>query len=175
MKDTKKITLSAMLTALGVVIMLLGAVIEMLDLTVGAIASLIVVFVLVEIGKPYHWLVWLCTSLITALIYPGSALWIEYFLIFGIYPILKAYIERLPKWSWWPVKLVYINAVVGMLALAMEKLLGIPFFEDEGVWMRVLFWALLNVAFVMYDIFLRTLLRVYFVKYRERIISLIKK
>jgi hypothetical protein len=175
MKDTKKITLSAMLTALGVVIMLLGAVIEMLDLTVGAIASLIVVFVFVEIGKPYHWLVWLCTSLITALIYPGSALWIEYFLIFGIYPILKAYIERLPKWSWWPVKLVYINAVVGMLALAMEKLLGIPFFEDEGVWMRVLFWALLNVAFVMYDIFLRTLLRVYFVKYRERIISLIKK
>lgn len=175
MKDTKKITLSAMLTALGVVIMLLGAVIEMLDLTVGAIASLIVVFVFVEIGKPYHWLVWLCTSLITALIYPGSALWIEYFLIFGIYPILKAYIERLPKWSWWPVKLVYINAVVGMLALAMEKLLGIPFFEDEGVWMRVLFWALLNVAFVMYDIFLRTLLRVYFVKYRERIISLIGK
>jgi hypothetical protein len=175
MKDTKKITLSAMLTALGVVIMLLGAVIEMLDLTVGAIASLIVVFVFVEIGKPYHWLVWLCTSLITALIYPGSALWIEYFLIFGIYPILKAYIERLPRWSWWPVKLVYINAVVGMLALAMEKLLGIPFFEDEGVWMRVLFWALLNVAFVMYDIFLRTLLRVYFVKYRERIISLIKK
>ena len=175
MKDTKKITLSAMLTALGVVIMLLGAVIEMLDLTVGAIASLIVVFVFVEIGKPYHWLVWLCTSLITALIYPGSALWIEYFLIFGIYPILKAYIERLPKWSWWPVKLVYINAVVGMLALAMEKLLGIPFFEDEGVWMRVLFWVLLNVAFVMYDIFLRTLLRVYFVKYRERIISLIGK
>ena len=175
MKDTKKITLSAMLTALGVVIMLLGAVIEMLDLTVGAIASLIVVFVFVEIGKPYHWLVWLCTSLITALIYPGSALWIEYFLIFGIYPILKAYIEKLPKWSWWPVKLVYINAVVGMLALAMEKLLGIPFFEDEGVWMRVLFWALLNVAFVMYDIFLRTLLRVYFVKYRERIISLIGK
>ncbi len=175
MKDTKKITLSAMLTALGVVIMLLGAVIETLDLTVGAIASLIVVFVFVEIGKPYHWLVWLCTSLITALIYPGSALWIEYLLIFGIYPILKAYIEKLPRWSWWPVKLVYINAVVGLLALAMEKLLGIPFFEDEGVWMRVLFWALLNVAFVLYDIFLRTLLRVYFAKYRERIISLIKK
>ena len=175
MKDTKKLTLSAMLTALGVVIMLLGAVIETLDLSVGAIASLIVVFVFVEIGKPYHWLVWICTSLITALIYPGSALWIEYLLIFGIYPILKAYIERLPRWSWWPVKLVYINAVVGLLALAMEKLLGIPFFEDEGVWMRVLFWALLNVAFVMYDIFLRTLLRVYFAKYRERIISLVGK
>ena len=175
MKETKKLTISAILTALGVVIMLLGAVIEVLDLSVGAIASLIVVFVFVEIGKPYHWLVWICTSLITAIIYPGSALWIEYLLIFGIYPILKSYIERLPKWSWWPVKLVYINAVVGLLALAMEKLLGIPFFEDEGAWMRVLFWALLNVAFVMYDIFIKVLVRAYFAKYRERVISLIKK
>ena len=164
-----------MLTALGVVMMLLGAVIEVLDLSVGAIASLIVVFVFVEIGKPYHWLVWICTSLITALIYPGSALWIEYLLIFGIYPILKSYIERLPKWSWWPIKLLYINAVVGMLALAMEKILGIPFFEDEGTFMRVVFWILLNVAFVLYDVFLKVLLRVYFVKYRDRIISLIKK
>lgn len=175
MKETKKLALSAMLTALGVVMMLLGAVIEVLDLSVGAIASLIVVFVFVEIGKPYHWLVWICTSLITALIYPGSALWIEYLLIFGIYPILKSYIERLPKWSWWPIKLLYINAVVGMLALAMEKILGIPFFEDEGTFMRVVFWILLNVAFVLYDVFLKVLLRVYFVKYRERIISLIKK
>lgn len=163
-----------MLTALGVVIMVLGAVIETLDLTVGALASLIVVFVFVEIGKPYHWLVWICTSLITALIFPGSALWIEYLLIFGIYPILKAYIEKLPTGVWWPVKLVYINAVVGLLALAMEKLLGIPFFEDEGAVMRILFWVLLNVAFVMYDIFLRTLLRVYFAKYRDRIIKLLK-
>lgn len=175
MKETKKLTLSAILTALGVVIMLLGAVIEVLDLSVGAIASLIVVFVFVEIGKPYHWLVWICTSLLTALIYPGSALWVEYLLIFGIYPILKSYIEKLPRWSRWPVKLAYINAVVAFLAFAMEKLLGIPFFEDEGAWMRALFWILLNVAFVLYDFFLKVLLRAYFVKYRDRILSLIKK
>jgi hypothetical protein len=36
------------------------------------------------------------------------------------------------------------------------------------------FWALLNVAFVMYDIFLRTLIRVYMVKYRERFSKLLK-
>ncbi len=174
MKETKKITLSAMLVALGVVIMLLGAVIEMLDLSVGAIASLIVVFVFIEIGKPYHFLVWICTSLILALIYPGSAMWVEYLLIFGIYPILKAYIERLPKWSWWPVKILYINAIVAFLAFGMEMLLGIPFFEDEGTGMRIAFWVLLNVAFVMYDIFLRTLIRVYILKYRERFSKLLK-
>ena len=174
MKETKKITLSAMLTALGVVIMLLGAVIEALDLSVGAIASLIVVFVFIEIGKPYHFLVWICTSLILALVYPGSAMWIEYLLIFGIYPIMKAYIEKLPRWSWWPVKLAYINSVVAFLAFGMEKILGIPFFEEEGKGMMIAFWVLLNVAFVMYDIFLRTLIRVYMLKYRERFSKLLK-
>jgi hypothetical protein len=106
--------------------------------------------------------------------FSGSSIWVEYFLIFGIYPILKAYIERLPTWSWWPVKILYINAVVAALAFGMEKLLGIPFFEEEGGWMIAAFWALLNVAFVMYDIFLRTLIRVYMVKYRERFSKLLK-
>ena len=40
-----------MLTALGVIIMLLGAIIEALDLSVGAIASLIVVFVFIEMMR----------------------------------------------------------------------------------------------------------------------------
>ena len=99
---------------------------------------------------------------------------VEYIFLGGIYPILKAYIERLPTWSWWPVKLLYINAVVAALAFGMEKLLGIPFFEEEGGWMIAAFWILLNVAFVMYDIFLRTLIRVYMVKYRERFSKLLK-
>ncbi len=174
MRETKKITISAMLTALGVVLMSLGAVIDTLDLTMGAIVSLFVVFVFMEIGKPYHFLVWICTTVITALIFPGSALWIEYFLIFGIYPILKAYIERLPSWSWIIVKLLYINAVVAILAFGMEKILGIPFFEDDSIGMRILFWVLVNVAFIMYDLFLRTLIRLYVVKYREKFSRLLK-
>ncbi len=174
MRETKRLAISAMMCALGVAFMSLGAVIETLDLTVGAMASLLVAFVYIEIGKPYHYLVWICTSLITALVFPGSALWVEYLLIFGIYPILKAYIERLPHWTWWLLKLVYINAVVAALAFGMEKLLGIPFFEEEGEWMIAAFWLLLNVAFVMYDLFLRTLIRLYFAKYRERFSRLLK-
>jgi hypothetical protein len=174
MRESKKLALSAMMCALGAVIMMLGAVIEALDLTVGAFASLLVVFVFIEIGKPYHFLVWICTTLIVALVFPGSALWVEYLLVFGIYPILKSYIERLPRWSWWPLKIAYINAVVAALAFGMEKLLGIPFFDEEGEWMIAAFWVLLNVAFVVYDLFLRTLIRLYFAKYREKFSRLLK-
>ena len=45
MNNTKKLAISAVLVALGTVFMVLGAVIEVMDLTVCAIASLIVVFI----------------------------------------------------------------------------------------------------------------------------------
>lgn len=162
------------MVALGTVFMVLGAVFEVLDMTVCAAASMLVVFVYLEIGSYYPWLVWICTTIATALLYPGSIIWAEYMLVFGIYPLLKAYIERLPKWSWLIVKLVYINAVVwGMFAIS-ELLLGIPFFGEEGKIMAIVTYILMNVAFVMFDLFITVMVRFYMNKIRPRISKLLK-
>ena len=77
MSQTKKLTLSAMMVALGTAVMVLGAVVEVLDLTVCAIASMLVVFIYLEIGSYFPWLVWICTTLATALIFPGTVIWVE--------------------------------------------------------------------------------------------------
>ena len=168
MKTTKKVTLSAMLTALGTALMLLGSMIEVLDLSVCAVASLIVVFVYLELGSPYTWLVWLCTSLCTALIYFGSVVWVEYFLVFGIYPLLKAYIERLPRPIWWPIKLAFINAVIWALFAVCELLFGVNFFGEDALFMKAIVYLLMNVAFVAYDMFITVMVRLYFEKIRHR-------
>ena len=174
MRQTKKITLSAMMVALSTAIMLLGAVIEVLDLSVCAIASLLVVFIYLEIGSYYPWLVWICTTLATALIYPGSAIWVEYALIFGLYPLIKAYIERLPRWSWLIVKLVYINAVIWGIFCVCELLLGIPFFDEGGTVMIIITYVLSNIAFVAYDFFIMVMVRFYFEKLRPRFKKFLK-
>ena len=162
------------MVALGTAFMVLGAVIEVLDLTVCSIASMLVVFIYLEIGSYFPWLVWICTSLATALIYPGSIIWAEYMLVFGVYPLIKAYIERLPRWSWLIVKLLYINAVVWGMFCISEFLLGIPFFEDEGKVLIVITYILTNVAFIMYDLFITVMVRLYYVKLRPRIQKLLK-
>ena len=168
MKTTKKITVSAMLVALGTAFMLIGSMVEALDLTVCAVASLIVAFIYLELGSPYTWLVWICTSLCTALIYSGSIVWVEYFLVFGIYPLLKAYIERLPRWCWLPIKLLFINAEIwGVFAVA-ELILGIPFFGEERMIMKMALYALMNVAFVAYDLFITVMVRLYYERFRRR-------
>ena len=174
MSQTKKITLSAMMVALGTAFMIIGAVIEVLDLTVCALASMLVVFIFLEIGSYYPWLVWVCTSLATGLLYPASLIWIEYALIFGVYPLIKAYIEKLPRWSWIIVKLVYANAVIWALFFICEKLLGVPFFTDEARWMRILTYILTNVAFLAYDLFITVMVRFYYDKLRPRFKKLLK-
>ena len=168
MSQTKKITLSAMMVALGTAVMVLGAVIEVLDLSVCALASMLVVFIYLEIGSYYPWLVWICTSLATALIYPGSIIWVEYLFIFGIYPLIKAYIEKMPRWTWLIVKLLYVNAVIWGMFCVAEFLLGIPFFGDEGRVMAIITYVLMNVAFVLYDFFIVVMVRFYFEKLRPR-------
>jgi hypothetical protein len=174
MSQRKKITLSAMMVALGTVIMILGAVIEVLDLTVCALAALTVVFIYLEIGSYYPWLVWICTSLATLLLYPGSLVWAEYFLVFGIYPLIKAYIERLPKWTWILIKLVYINVVIWVLFGICEFILGVSFFGEDTLIMKILTYALMNVAFIAFDLFITVMVRFYQEKIRPRFKKFLK-
>ena len=89
MKHTKKLTLSAMIVALGTVFMVLGAIVEVFDLTAVALASALVAFVYIELGSPYTWLVWLCTTFTTFIVFQSSQMWFMYLVLFGIYPILK--------------------------------------------------------------------------------------
>ena len=168
MRQTKKFTLSALIVALSVVVMALGALFELFDLSVCALASLFVAFVYIEIGSPYTFAVWLCTSLIVFLFFPGSFVWLEYLALFGIYPILKGYIERLSPKIWWPVKLLFGNAVILLLIFGFKLITGMPFFEAESKLIIAGLYLILNVAFAMYDIFLSVLIRFYLTRLRAR-------
>lgn len=164
-----------MMVALGTVFMVIGATFEVMDLTVCAMASLLVVFVYLEIGSYYPWLVWICTSLATLLLYSGSVIGWEYFLVFGIYPLIKAYIERLPRWSWLVIKVAYINAVIWSLYLICELLLKITFFSmEEGIVMLVITYILTNIAFVAFDFFISVMVRFYFERLRPKVKKFLK-
>ena len=173
MSNTKKITISALMVALGTAIMSLAIVAQdFLDLSACAIASVVVVFVYIEIGSYFPWLVWICTTLTTALLLPNSLMWAEYFTVFGLYPLIKAYIERLPRWSWLIVKLVYINTVIGLLVLLSHFI--VPELLEDSPIMLLVTYILMNVAFVAYDYFIVIMARFYIIKLRPKIKKLLK-
>jgi hypothetical protein len=183
MKETKKLTVGAISVALTVIFLSLGAFVEALDLTAAALASVIMVFMFIEVGSPYTYLVWLASSLLSFVFFPQSFAWINYFLIFGIYPVLKAYIERLPRVFWIPIRLVYFNAVAVLDILASELILGVPFFgqtEDipflgeNTLLAKIVIYALLIVAMLVYDVFLTAMVRFYLAAVRPKIEKLLK-
>ena len=69
-KQTKYLTVSAMLAALGVVLLSLGAMVEVLDISVAVLASLLTVYAVIEMGGAYPWLIWLVTSVLSLLLLP---------------------------------------------------------------------------------------------------------
>jgi hypothetical protein len=163
-----------MLVALGTVLMVVGSYVGVLDLTVCALVSLLVAFVCVEIGTPYNWLVWLTTSLITVVIPPSRMIGLLYFLVFGIYPILKGYIERAPRVLWYVFKLVFINAILALLSFAYEFIFKVPLVPIDNKYIVVGVYAVMNIAFIAYDMFITVMIRVYFGKFRNRIKNLLK-
>ena len=174
MRATKKLTLSAMLSALGTALMVVGGYVEVLDLTVCALVSLLVAFACVEIGSPYTWLIWLVTSLSTFLIPTGKSLWLLYLLIFGIYPILKGLIERLPRPVWYVLKLLFINVILVIMTFAYELIFGVPLVPIENKIFVIGVYLVMNVGFIAYDMFITVMMRMYLFKLRSRIKNLLK-
>lgn len=181
MKKTKKLTLSAMMVAFGAAFMAIGAFVQVLDLSCVALSSLLMVFVYMEIGAPYTWLVWLATTAVSFVISSGSTMWMVYLLVFGLYPIIKGYIERLPRLLWLVVKLLYVNAMLVLVYFGCQYILGFPMFGDtESVLpisptvIYIIMWVLLNVAFVAYDAFIVVMTRFYLVKLRPRFKKFLK-
>lgn len=178
MKETKKLTLSSIAVALGVVFMVIGAVFEPLDLAACCLSSVLVLFVYIEVGRPYTYLTWLATSLITFLIYPSSNMWAMYLLVFGLYPIVKGYIERAPRAVWWWLKLLFGGVSMTGLFLILTFFLGVKM--DEGFFglpmpaVYALTAVLGAVCFVLYDIYLTAAAGVYETKLRGKIKNILK-
>lgn len=168
-KQVKHLTISAMLSALGVIILGLGSVIEVLDISVAVIASLLVVYAVIEIGGAYPWLIWVVTSVISLLLLPLKTPALFYAMLTGYYPILKQKIERrfarLPAWGFKAgVLVISFGLIWGISKLFFPELL-----ETTGGWiMAAAVLALGVVCFVLYDFALTKLITAYFVKWQKR-------
>ena len=179
---TKKITISAILSALGVVTQFLGAMIETLDLSMAALASFFCIFSVIELGGAYPWLIYAVTSVLSIVLMPYSLGGWFYLLFFGFYPILKEKIEALKRPLSWGIKLIVLNIalIFGTFIaylLIFGKLENNSFFdafffvfggEKTGKWVAVGTYALFNGVFVLYDVALTRLITFYVFKLRKK-------
>ena len=153
-----------MMTSLGVALMYLGSLVEILDLSAAAIASLIVVVVMTEIGSYYPFAVYAATGLLAFAVLPGKSVSVVYIGFFGYYPIVRRFIEKLDKPLSTVLKFVLFNLVLVVYYFAAK--LFFPSALDDLKWY---FAILLNVAFFLFDKVLTLFLFLYVRQLRQRL------
>ena len=164
--ETHTLVTAAVVSALGVVILTLGSFIEVLDLSVAVIASLLVAFAVIELGGKYPYLVYVVTALLSMLLLPVKTAPLAYLLFMGYYPILKAKLEkcRMPSLLCWVLKILIFNAVLAIVVLVAVLVLHVPVPAVWYYWML----PLLTPVFLLYDVVLSRLVTFYLLRLRDR-------
>lgn len=149
MKDrSQKIALCGMMTAVCVVLMLLGAVLELGIYAAPMFAGLCLKPLGDKWGRKYQCMLWIAVSILSFLLVPSVEENLIFFGLFGWYPILQPRLQKLPKVLRIAVKLLLFNAAV----IAMEALLMLVLMPEamESGFLLILL-AASNVVFFMYD------------------------
>ena len=164
-KRTRRIAACGILSALGVICLSVGSLIEVMDLTMIMIASFCIVFAVIEMGKRWAWLIWGATALLSLLLLPNKLAALLY-LMGGMYPIVKSTLERWRPLFAWVGKLVAFNGVQAIFLLLAQKLFGLTGPDYAFTWGAILFN---NVLFLLYDFTLTVFITFYLVKLRRRL------
>lgn len=175
MKSTKKITLCGLVAALAVVVMLTSY-FPYLTYAIPAIAGLFMIVPLIECGVSWSFGTYIASAAIVFITGEMESK-ILYVMFLGYYPILKSLIEKINKQAVeWLIKLVCFNAAAIAFYYVSTALFSISF-DDFGEWGKygaLLFLALCNVVFVLYDIGISRIASYYMFTLHDKIKRIIK-
>lgn len=168
-KKTRILALSAMLSALGVVLISSSALIEVLDLTMAAVASLFTVFAVIELGGGYSWFIFAVTGTLSLILLPQNTGAYCYLIFFGYYPMIKSLFERRLRTPLaWLCKAAVFNVAFSGYVFLIPLLLTNEVYPDIW-WYYVVMYAGGNLLMFLYDLALTKLVTLYFAKLRERL------
>ena len=158
-KNTKRLTRLAALAAIGVAFLFLGSVLPSARLAVTALTGFFAAAALLMYGFGWALGVYAITAALSLLLLPAKLCAILYTAFFGLYPLLKAFLESRikPQLPCWAAKLgVYT------LAFAVWWLITAGIGLPEGLLSHwYVLWPLGAAAFAVYDICFSFLIKLY--------------
>ena len=172
-KKTFNVALCGVISALGVVIMMITAIIPTTTYAMPAMAGLIATVLVIEINKKWALASYFVVSVLSLLLVPDKEAVAFYILFFGYYPIFKQVIESKVNFMWlqWLLKIaVFSVSAVAVYYIAI-LLLGIPAEEFVlfGVNLPILFLFAGILVFLLYDRAMSGIIVTYVNKFRKKL------
>lgn len=172
-KQSRRMALCGIMTALGVVVMLMGGVIPLATFCSPALAGLVLLPLIAEAGKRMALGAYAAISLLSLLLSPdkeGALL----FAFLGYYPVLKWTLDRIPsKALRLAAKLAVFNLAAGAMLLTMSAVLNMEAVMSEYAAMThamlICFAVLANVTLLVYDRLVLIMMALYLKRLRPRL------
>lgn len=172
-KKTFNIALCGVISALGVVIMMITAIVPTATYAMPAMAGLIATVIVIEVNKKYALASYLVVSILSLLLVPDKEAVAFYILFFGYYPIYKQIIESKIKFRLlqWLLKILVFTASAVIVYYIAIFVLGVP--ADEfalfGVNLPLLFLFAGIIVFIIFDNAMSNVIVAYVIKFRKRL------
>lgn len=148
MKQSKRIAFCGMMTALGVVLLLVGNLVGIGTYAAPMLTGLLTLPAGKEWGAKYQVLLWLAIGLLALILLSDVEESLMFLGFFGWYPIARPKLEQLPRMLGWVIKFLAFNLPV----IALEALVILILAPEalEPAFLLVL-WVVGNVIFLVYD------------------------
>ena len=173
---TKKIALSAILSAISVIFLAIGSLIEVLDLSAAVLAGFIIVIAVIEIRGYYPVLMYFVVSILSILILPNKYPAVFFIFFCGFYPIFKAKIERFHYIAAWAVKFSMFNIFLVCMVFIVNFLVAKGFISplenndfSKNIFenFKFIVFILANFMFLLYDIAMTKIINLYIISIRK--------
>ena len=141
---SKKITYSGILLGLNIVLLLISNLISINTMFFMGLASLIISVIVMEYGVNTGVVFYIASIILSFIVMPNKSQWLLYTLTFGIYGLVKYFIENgRPIYIEVILKLIFANLVAVILYLILKNIVIIP--------INIITIIVYQVAFLVYD------------------------
>lgn len=180
-RRTKRMVICAVLAALGVVIMGAGALIEVMDLSMAALASLLLIPIFTGYGKGYAMMTYAVTGILSLILMPQSLVAWLYLGLLGYYVVLKERLDRMKLPIALACKVALLLTVLAVYLAAfflvfmqgsgtLDTLFFAAFAEKgDAPWVAYVILVLAAVAFFLYDFLIGRLVFLYRMRWQHRV------
>lgn len=172
MKTSYKVSLGGIVGALSLVLMLLTSIIPFGTFAFPALAGMMLLCIVIELGYSWAFIVYVVVSVLSLLLLTDKEAALYYIVFLGFYPILKGLIERIrSKAIQYAIKYAVFNICMVTAFYLSIFVFSIPkeSFNIFNVYLPWVFLLLGNIVFVVYDLCVSKVVTIYLLKIHKKL------
>lgn len=174
-KNSYRIALGGVVSSLCLLCMFLTGVFPLLMYALPAIAGVLMIVIVIDVGKRWAYVTYAAVSLLSLLICPDKEAAVMFIAFFGFYPIFKSTLEKIkPIALEYLLKFAFFNVAVVAAYWVVINVFGIGDIIDEmgdyGEYGLYILLGIANVTFIVYDIALTRLISSYINWFRPKVL-----